>query len=248
MKDKTIGLASPLILDYDGNKIQTVGALFSDFLLYQYSIGEGFPPNTEFLPTFEASFTSGAAMILSKELINQIGLFDAKVPSYYEDTLLAFKTWLAGKRVVTITKSKVRHKTQGTAVWNRKISTFNWSLSRICLILDVYRNIDKLAKALLIFGICETIHLISERAFFKVLSYIKVFSWLLLNLKHIWTNRINYWSTAKAPPEALNLKFIRIHFPNSTYLRKGWSIQCKTEGTKYQNSLILANNKLTANS
>jgi len=39
-------------------------------------------------------------MIVRKELLDEIDLFDPEIPYNYDDTLLSLKTWLAGKRVV----------------------------------------------------------------------------------------------------------------------------------------------------
>jgi GT2 family glycosyltransferase len=243
IKDKTVGIAASLLLEFDGTVVQSAGKLLGNFLLYQFEIGRGLPGNTKFLPTFEVSFGSGAAMILERDLIKEIGLYDPEISYYYDDNMLALKTWLAGKRVITVSKSIIRHKTSGAPGWNNDLSSFRWSASRICLILDVYRNYNGLAEAFLIFAISEIFHMMvlaKNRNLQKLFSYIKVLNWLLRNFKHIWCNRINHWSKAKITPEMLESKFIRVNLPSSVYLQRGWNTQCEKRAQEYQRSVILS--------
>jgi GT2 family glycosyltransferase len=243
IKDKTVGIAASLLLEFDGSIVQSAGKLLGNFLLYQFEIGKGLPSNTKFLPTFEVSFGSGAAMVLERDLIKEIGLYDPEISYYYDDNMLALKTWLAGKRVVTVSKSIIRHKTSGAPGWNDDLSSFRWSASRICLIFDVYHNYGKLAWAFLVYDISEFYHVLTLarngdlRALF---SYVKVIKWLLRNFRHIWGNRINHWSKAKITQEMLESKFIRVNLPSIIYLRKGWNIKCEKRAEEYQSSVIIS--------
>jgi GT2 family glycosyltransferase len=247
-EDKTVGIAASMLLEFNGNEIQSAGKLLGNFLLYQFEIGKGMPSNTQFLPTFEVSFGSGAAMVIEKDLVNKIGLYDPEIPYYYDDNMIALKTWLAGKRVITVSKSIIRHKTSGAPGWTDDLSSFRWSASRICLIFDVYHDYDDLTRALLIFTASELYHLailIKNKNLLKFFSYIKVINWLFRNFKHIWKNRINHWNNAKITPELLESKFIRVNLPSAVYLRKGWNVQCDKKAEKYQCSVIITSKEAT---
>jgi GT2 family glycosyltransferase len=98
--DSTIGLAQSLILSIDGKKIGDAGWLWSDYLLFLHPVANGREANSKFTPVFEVSFASGCSLIARRTLLLKIGLFDSKIPFNYDDVLLSFKTWLAGKRVV----------------------------------------------------------------------------------------------------------------------------------------------------
>ena len=108
-EDATIGLAGSTILSIDGKKLRGAGGLWSDYLLFLCPIGAGKRGDFEFLPTIEVSFASGCSMIAKKKFLKEIGLFDPEIPYNYDDTLLALKTWLAGKRVVTVSSSRICH-------------------------------------------------------------------------------------------------------------------------------------------
>lgn len=86
-------------------------------------------------------------MILTRELVDEVGLFDPFVPFYYDDTLLSFKTWNAGKRVVTVSGSKVHHKGGGAMYWDSTVAYFHGLRARVCLMFDVYVDLSELAKA-----------------------------------------------------------------------------------------------------
>lgn len=75
-KEKTIGLAGSTILSIDGKKLRGAGGLWSDYLLFLCPLGAGKAGDFEFIPTFEVSFATGCSMIIRKEFLDKIGLFD----------------------------------------------------------------------------------------------------------------------------------------------------------------------------
>jgi hypothetical protein len=247
-KDQTIGLAQSMILTINSNEVQTAGWLFSDYLVFQRAIGEGEASDIKFLPTFEVSFACGAAMIISRELVEEIGLFDSKIPFYYDDTLLSFKTWLADKRVVTVSKSKIRHVGGATKPWNIYFMTFQGLRAKILLIFDVYFNLDDLVKALFIFIHSIFVGLLflvkrKNRAGFS--AYIHALGWTLRNFEYVWKNRLEHWSKAKISPKKLLAKFIRINLPISLYMMpyRIRSALCNLEVTKYEEDALVQNLK-----
>lgn len=114
--DESIGLAQSILLNIKGGRIQCAGWLHGEYFMFLYSIGKDKPKATKFPVTFEVSVAAGAAMIIERKFLNMIGLFEPKVPFFYDDTLLSFKTWLGGKRVVTVSNSIVYH--EGMAATN----------------------------------------------------------------------------------------------------------------------------------
>lgn len=58
----------------------------------------------------EVISVSGGAMLIKKDLFNDIGGFDSKYFMYYEDLDLGLRTWLNGYRVVFVPKAVIYHK------------------------------------------------------------------------------------------------------------------------------------------
>lgn len=242
-RDKTIGLAQSLLLEISGKEIQLAGWLFSDYLSFQHTILEGVASNTNFPLIFEVSFASGAAMIIRRDLVNEIGLFDPNIPFYYDDTLLSFKTWLAGKRVVAIPKSKVRHVWGGTMRGDTYVAAFHLLRAKLCLMFDVYFNFGDLLKAFFVLAFSllrDWIYYILRKNLAVVSSHVKALWWVLRNFKHIWRNRLEHWSKAKISPEMLIAKFIRIKIPMSICLLPYTMYRnyCLREAKKCENMLM----------
>ncbi len=107
--DPTIGVAQSLIYSIDGKKVQSAGWLFSNYLLKKYRLCEDKPSSTAFEPVFEISFACGASLIVRRDILENMGAFDYNAPFFYDDTLISLKSMLAGKRVVTISGSKMYH-------------------------------------------------------------------------------------------------------------------------------------------
>ena len=220
-KDETIGLAQSMLLKIDGQEVQTAGSLLSDYLVLQRILFEDRPSNIKTPSVFETSYACGAAFIIRRELINEIGLFDPKLPFYYDDTLLSFKTWLSGKRVVVVSKSKVCHAKGVNLVWKTYFTSFHSTRAYECLIFDVYFNLKTLFTAIIIFSIVSLNHslfALRSKNFAVFSANVQASSWVIRNLPWIWANRLKHWSKAKITPAMLLAKFIRINVPTPIYL------------------------------
>ncbi len=219
--DATIGLAQSKILMMDGVKIQTAGWLFSNYLVRKHSIGEDKAASTKFQSVFEVPVASGASMIARRDVVEEVGLFDAKVPFFYDDTLLSFKVWLANRRVVSVEASKVRHIMGATSAWNIERTTFNLLRAKICLMFDVYFQLDQLATAAAVNSVNTLVNsllALKNRNLPVVHANVRGFFWALRNLGYLWRNRLSHWSKAEITPKALQEKFVRVKVPVALYL------------------------------
>jgi GT2 family glycosyltransferase len=241
--DTSIGLAQSTILMIDGQKIQTAGWLYSDYLVQKYSLAENKTSGLRLQPVFEVSVASGASMITSKSLINEIGLFDPEIPFFYDDTLLSFKVWLANKRVVTVSGSKIRHIQGATTVWNLKRTTYNLLKAKICLMFDIYYPIGDLVKGLFVnlFSIgVNSLFFLKKRNLPVISANVEALFWGLRNFRYLWRNRLNHWAKKKIAPEQLQKRFVRIQLPLPLYLvpSKLSISRFAFETQKYESSLL----------
>lgn len=221
LNDESIGLAQSTILMMDGEKVQTAGWIYSDYLLLKYGLAENKTSDIKCQSIFEVSVASGASMMTRRSLIEEIGLFNPAIPFFYDDTLLSFKVWLANKRVVTVSESKIRHIQGATTTWNPKRTTYNLLKAKICLIFDVYYGLDGLAKSLFV----NVLHIGVNSLFFLrkknlpiIFANAQALIWGLRNFSFLWSNRLNHWLRRKVTPKELEEKFVRIKFPVALYL------------------------------
>lgn len=218
--DPTIGLAQSMILNIDGETIQTAGWLFSNYLIHKYQLCKDEPSSLKFQPVFEVSFVCGACMMIKREVAEEMGLFDPKMPFFYDDTLLSLKTWLAQKRVVTVSGSKIRHVGGATNVWNIKFTTFHLLKSNICLLFDIYPKLTDLSEAFFVnalYTLINSVFCIKNKNLEAVSGNIRAVTWSLKNFRYIWQNRLKHWSKSRVSPEKLRENFVRINLPDPFY-------------------------------
>ena len=155
-------------------------------------------------------------MITSREILDEIGLFDARIPFNYDDILMSFRTWLSGKRVVTVSASRVYH--IGGAATAKYLNSYTVKFSnlraKLLLIFDVYYKGLDLFKALfnLSFSIAfDCSDLILKQQIKAFQANIRAPLWILRNFKYVWTNRLDHWKNARVSPDCLLEKMIRLH-------------------------------------
>jgi GT2 family glycosyltransferase len=219
--DETIGLAQSLILEISEEKIQNAGWLYSNYLMRMHRLGQNLIEGSQLKPVFEVSVASGASMMINRKLIGEFGLFEASMPFFYDDTLLSFKVWLANKRVVTVSASKIRHIWGATSTWTQKMMNFNLIKAKFTLIFDVYYKKTDLAKALFVNFSSMALHSIlslRKKGSMLPLAFFSASIWAIRNFRFLWQNRLNHWAKSKVSPKEIMEKMIRVSVPASFYL------------------------------
>jgi GT2 family glycosyltransferase len=240
--DATIGLASSLFLNMDGQTIQTAGTLKCDYMMPGYWIKMNKDYFKETFPkVFEISSAMGAAMIAKSKFLKRIDVFDPKYFYYYDDDYLSFRTWISGKRVVTVSGSKVRHFLGGTSGKNDFLKYRHGFIGNTSLIFDIYWNRLDLAKGLFIFFVHRVFYeSILNKKITRFRGSMSGAFWILKNLKYVWRNRLKYWNTAVIDERALRARMIKINIPSTVYLiPRLYSLYLKSEIDKYQKILFL---------
>lgn len=109
-EDNKIGIAAPQINYYDEpKKIWTAGGKISKIR------GSGFAYSdkleNDIIRTIkEVTFVSGCCMLIKKEVLEKVGLFDDNFFLYVEDADLCYRVVKAGYKIVVSPDSKIYHK------------------------------------------------------------------------------------------------------------------------------------------
>jgi hypothetical protein len=95
--------------DRPGRIINSIGNE-AHFLGFGFCGGLGEMDSQEYQRDREITFASGAAMLIRREVLEEIGLFDEDFFLYQEDLDLCMRARLAGWRILLASGSKVHHK------------------------------------------------------------------------------------------------------------------------------------------
>ena len=153
--DKKIGIVQSLTMHYNNpDKIQSLGNQLH-YLGYGWSGGNWLPQDT---PKFENEakkmvYASGAAVLYTAQMLNEIGLFDENFFAYHEDSDICLRAKLRGYKVVLAPKSIVYHdydfapdKNKLRYYWNERNRIYlilkNYSCKTILLIIPMMLAMD----------------------------------------------------------------------------------------------------------
>lgn len=105
-----------LVLMDTPEKLDNVGSYWTDStFLYHYGYGKD--QSLEIYNTIQPFFSNkGAAMLLKREAVEHVGLFDDDFWCYYEETDLCHRLWLAGYKCWYFPHAKVYHAMGGTSL------------------------------------------------------------------------------------------------------------------------------------
>jgi GT2 family glycosyltransferase len=97
------GAAGPLVLNYDDDSFQSLGAFgFDAFGLAstRARVGE----------TRDVLMPEGCAYLIRRELFQQLGRFDPEFFMFVDEFDLSWRVWIAGHRVVAVPSAKLHHR------------------------------------------------------------------------------------------------------------------------------------------
>lgn len=132
-KDEKIGVLQPKIILSGSGKLQAGGA-FLTFTGFLYHFGFGQNPND---PLFNRKMfiysANGSCMLIRRELIEKIGLFDPDFFVYFEETDFCHRVSLAGYKILYFPETSIFHKgSKSTLRQKPEFTQFHAFKNRIC--------------------------------------------------------------------------------------------------------------------
>ncbi len=108
---------SKIVLMNDENKLDACGAYWShSSFLYHYGYAKD-QSNEKYNVSKEIFSNKGASMIVRRDLIEKIGLFDEEFWCYYEETDFCHRVWLSGYECWYYPKATIHHAIGGTSTY-----------------------------------------------------------------------------------------------------------------------------------
>ena len=113
------GIVGPKIYFYNTNRIQSCGGKISFYKGAVYGQKKYHTDLNHSKELVNVEFLSGCAMLIKKEVLENVGLFDISYFAYYEDTDLCVRTKSAGYELFCIQSSMIWHKGSQSSKVNR---------------------------------------------------------------------------------------------------------------------------------
>jgi len=139
----------------------------------------------------EVFFACGCAMLVRRDILEDIGLFDSRYFMYGEDVDLCWRAWLRGYKVVYVPSAVVYHKYGGTMKALTAQRLYLANRNSLCSILKNYGP-HSLAKALFRFLSLKIgemlLFLVSGRVNASI-ALMKAALWNVTNLSGTWRKR-----------------------------------------------------------
>lgn len=194
LKDKKIGGVQPRMMQMEPHDyIDSIGSYFlnTGFL---YHKGHNKPVQKKYLKKDMIFSMKGACMLIKREVLEQVGVFDIDYFAYFEETDLCHRIWLAGYSIYYCPESVIFHKGGSTANYLPSgFILFHSYKNRIYTFLKNFEIITLIKILPIHIILCEIISLLYS-ATGKINLFIslqKALLWNLQNIGKISTSRNN---------------------------------------------------------
>ncbi len=143
--DSGIGVIQPKILMMDNPKYLDNAGSFITQIGFLRHWGFQKKDSNEFNHEVEIFAAKGACMIIRKDLIDKIGLFDPDFFMYFEESDFCWRAWLTGYKVLYFPKTFIYHKV-GFSIKRQNVSELNYHYykNRIASLIKNFDNINVL--------------------------------------------------------------------------------------------------------
>ncbi len=186
------GMAQPKIIFWGNKKLQTGCALFtSTGFLYHFGYGKN-PDDHKYNISRQTYSGNGSCLLVKKEVVDKVGLFDESFFSYFEETDFCQRALMAGYKIWYEPKATIYH--IGSVDNSRHKSSaivFNSFRNRITCYL---KNLEagtliKILPVHLLFTILTSLAYIIMMRFDDSLAVLKAIGYNIVNLKSILLKR-----------------------------------------------------------
>lgn len=214
-RDKNIGICGCKILLYynrryfhhAGGEYNLIGMTL-DRGRYELDVGQ-------YNKIEDVTFVNGAAILIRRELIQRIGLFDSKFFAYNEDVDLCLRAWKCGYSVVYVPNAIVYHKLGASFGRLSPIAIFHANKNNLTILLKNIEFHDMLLflPLALAYRMTLLIMYLRRHELMKAKAIVSSSLWTIKNISYILRER-NAMKHLKAEPdlEIINKKLRVLHW------------------------------------
>lgn len=184
--DEKIGVVQPKIIFSDSGRLQAGGAFLTKTgFLHHLGFGKN-PNDVKYNQPLQIFSANGACMLVRRQVIEKVGLFDPDFFCYFEETDFCWRVWLSGYQIVYAPRSVIYHRGRQTAIkLSSSFIAYHSFKNRICSLI---KNLGtpKLVKTLplnLLFSQATTLAYLVGGELLSAFAIQKAILWNMLNLR-----------------------------------------------------------------
>lgn len=191
--DETIGVIQPKIYMMDKKSYLDNAGSFLTKIGFLEHWGFGKKDGKEFDEEKEIFSAKGACMLVRKDVIDKIGLFDEDYFAYFEESDFCWRVWLAGYKIIYYPKTSILHKV-GFTIKRQDVSYLNYLYyrNRICSLiknLDI-KNLIWIFPVHIILSFGIAFLFLMRGSISNFMLIMRAIRWNFVNLKHtLWKRR-----------------------------------------------------------
>ncbi len=183
VQSKLLRINSPHVLDSAGGLL--------DYYGYHLERGRG-EKASAYNKSVEIFYAKGAAVLLKRDILAKIGLFDSDIFLYFDEVDLCWRIWLSGHSVLYVPTSIASHASGKTASSLQQRRKMYFYVRNHFLVLVKNYDLVNALKAMVVSLFFETRNVmvfLLKRKQLVALSIIEAVSWNLTHLKATWRKR-----------------------------------------------------------
>lgn len=241
--DETVGAAQGKLLLFDRKTIDGTGDFINSYGR-GWMRGFGEEDKGQYRKIDEIFSARGAGMIVTKQILHEVGYFDSAFFMVYEDVDLGWRIRLSGHKVLFVPKSIIYHFGSGSRKEFESLAQSQYYITRNSLmaLLKNYDLKNLFTSATTNILVELTLFIISLPNLSKKkynLSRMRALSWVMMNLRYVWRKRLKVQcSVRKVPDDQIKKLMIR---GNSPFLGIIWSLlyKDKIDYSRFLNENVL---------
>jgi len=186
-----IGAAQSKLLRMDAPDLLDCAGGFIDYYGYAYQRGGGQKAH-KYNKIAEIFYAKGAGIIIKREVLKRVGLFDPEIFMYFDETDLCWRIWLSGYKIVFAPTSIVYHAPGLTASkLQGETRLYFYTRNHMLMLLKNYdaKNLLKALTASLLLELRNMVKFIVRHKLHVSVAIFKALMWNLFHLKCIWRKR-----------------------------------------------------------
>ena len=213
--DNTIGVAQPKLLSLANNLIYDSAGDYIDFFGNNFRLGGEWneEDNGQYDTIHEIFSARGAALVTTKEIVENIGLFDEDFFMTFEDIDFCWRARLYGKRVVFAPKSIVYHEGRGITSKDRvvvnRLDMHGFKNIRMCMIKNYdfmhmmkYGIFSMIADITTGFFLLEPFITQTDDKSARIGAKLRAYLWILSNAKKLVYKRQHIQNNIRKVPDS----------------------------------------------